>query len=100
MGRMKETDDDKAVTRKALENSGAKLLEHVVGLEDLRERMAELKEQERDKLAAAKSDGFDKKAIKTVIKRRAETEEQAAARSTLATVVDLYLQAVTDAESA
>jgi uncharacterized protein (UPF0335 family) len=99
-GKMKETPEDQAVTKKALENSGAALLAYVEGIEDLDERAAELKEQRKAKLAAAKSEGYDPKAIKMVIKRRAETSEQAAARAELGAVAELYLVAVTDAENA
>lgn len=99
-GNMKETPQDVAVTKKALKNSGAVLLAFVKGIEELDERAAELKEQRKSKLAAAKSEGYDPKAIKAVVKRRAETSEQAAARAELSAVADLYLVAVTDAENA
>lgn len=97
--KMKETAEDEAVTRKALENSGAALLAIVEGIEDLDERAAELKDQRKQKLAAAKSQGFDPKAIKLVVKRRAETQEQAKARAELGAIADLYLVAVNDAEN-
>ena len=91
---MKETAADKAVTRAALENSGAKLLEFVEGLENLAERMAELKDQAATKYANAKSEGFDKKAIKLVIRRRAMTPEQIAAQGELGLIADTYMQAL------
>lgn len=98
-GKMKETPEDQAVTKKALENSGGALLTVVEGIEDIEERMIELKAQRKAKLDAAKSDGYDPKAIKAVIKRRAETSEQAAARAELSATAELYLSAVNDAES-
>lgn len=96
--KMKQTPEDEAVTRKALENSGMSLLAIVEGIEALDARAEELKEQRKAKLAAAKSEGFDPKAIKAVVKRRAESEEARSARLELAQVTDLYLVAVTDAE--
>jgi uncharacterized protein (UPF0335 family) len=98
-GKMKETPEDQAVTKKALENSGAALLAFVEGVEDIEERMVELKAQRKAKLDAAKSEGYDPKAIKAVVKRRAETPEQAAARAELGATAELYLVAVTDAEN-
>lgn len=87
---MKETEADKAVTAAALENSGQKLADHIEGIEDILDRMAELKEQMATKYAGAKSDGFDKKAIKAVIRRRAMTPEQLKAQGELSLVVTLY----------
>lgn len=91
---MKETPADVAVTQKALENSGAKLLEYVEGLEDIAERMADLKQQVADKMRAAKADGYDPKAIKAAVRERAKTEEQRAAAEELGAVVQTYLDAL------
>lgn len=99
MAKMKQTPADEAVTRKALENSGAQLLAHVEAVERLDDVAANLKEQRKERLAAAKAEGFDPKAIKQVIRRRAETPEAQKARHELAAVTDLYLVALTDAEN-
>lgn len=95
---MKETPADAAVTQKALENSGAKLMEYVGQLEDLAERMADLKEQVAAKLRAAKADGYDPKAIRAVLKERAKTDEQRAAQEELGLVVQTYLESLEAAE--
>jgi uncharacterized protein (UPF0335 family) len=91
---MKETAADKAITKAALENSGAMLLDFVEGLEDLDARIAELKDQAAVKYANAKSQGFDKKAIKMVIKRRAMTPEQIKAQGELGLIAETYMQAL------
>jgi uncharacterized protein (UPF0335 family) len=91
---MKETAADKAVTKAALENSGAMLLDFVEGLEDLDARIAELKDQAAVKYANAKSQGFDKKAIKLVIKRRSMTPEQIKAQGELGLIAETYMQAL------
>lgn len=91
---MKETEADKAVTAAALENSGQRLAEYVEGIEDILERMAELKDQMATKYAGLKSEGFDKKAVKAVIRRRAMTPEQIAAQGELGMIADTYLQAL------
>lgn len=98
MTKMKETEADRAVKGKALENAGAALLAVVVGLEELAERMAELKTQAKAKLDAAKSEGFDPKAIRALIRERAKTETQIAAADELALVVKTYAEAVELAE--
>lgn len=91
---MKETAEDKAVTQKALENSGAKLLEYVEGLEEIAERMGDLKQQVADKMRAAKVDGYDPKAIRAAVRERAKTEEQRAAAEEFGAVVQTYLDAL------
>jgi uncharacterized protein (UPF0335 family) len=98
MAKMKETEADKAVTAKALENAGAALLAVVVGLEELAERMAELKGQAKAKLDAAKAEGFDPKAIRALLRERAKTETQIKAAEELALIVKTYAEAVDLAE--
>jgi uncharacterized protein (UPF0335 family) len=87
---MKETEADKAVTAAALENSGLALLDHVTGIEGVLDRMADLKAQLATKYAACQSDGFDKKAVKQVVKRRAMTPEQIKAQGELSLVATTY----------
>jgi uncharacterized protein (UPF0335 family) len=94
MSKMKETAADKAVRRAALENSGVKLLAHVEGIEEVLDRIGELKDQLAAKYGAAKSEGFDKKAVKAVVRKRAMTPEAIAAQAELALVVDTYMQAL------
>jgi uncharacterized protein (UPF0335 family) len=95
---MKETDADRAVTKAALENSGEILLQHVEGMEEIITRIDDLKEQLGTKYAGAKSDGYDKKAIKQLIKRRSMTPEQIKAQGELALVVTVYEAALTSLE--
>lgn len=95
---MKETAADKAVTAAALENSGASLLGHVESIEEVLARMADLKEQIGAKYAAAKSEGFDKKAVKAVVRRRAMTPEQIKAQGELSLVVATYEAALMSLE--
>ncbi|NBZ87925.1 GapR family DNA-binding domain-containing protein [Stagnihabitans tardus] len=95
---MKETAEDQAVTGKALENSGARLLEIVEGLEELADRMDVLKEDRKKRLAAAKSDGYDPKAIQRVIRQRAMTTEAKSKERDLFAVVGVYEAAIWEAE--
>ena len=91
---MKNTPEDEAVARKALENSGARLLEIVEGLEDLGDRLAALREDFKQRLGAAKSEGYSTAAIKAVMRRRAATPEALAAADELSAVVDTYMTAL------
>ena len=95
---MKETDADRAVTKAALENSGEVLLQHVEGIEEALARIDDLKEQVGTKYAGAKSDGYDKKALKQLIKRRGMTPEQIKAQGELSLVVTVYEAALTSLE--
>lgn len=87
---MKETPADEAVRGRVLENSGRRLLEIVEGLEDLADRIGTLREDVRQRLGAAKSEGYSTAAIKHLIKKRAATPEAIAAQAELALVVDTY----------
>lgn len=95
---MKETPEDAAVARKALENSGARLMQIVERLEGLADQLAELRGEVKETMAGAKSEGFSPAAIRQVIKRRADTPEAAKAREELGLVVDTYLAALEVAE--
>lgn len=98
--KMKETAEDVAVKETALENSGARLLEIVTGLEDTLERIDLLKEIFKDRMNAAKAEGYDKAAVKALIKRRAMTEDQKKAQAELSLVIATYEGAVILAELA
>jgi uncharacterized protein (UPF0335 family) len=95
---MKETAADKAVTQAALENSGETLLSHVEAIEEVLARVADLKEQLSVKYAGAATDGYDKKAIKQLIKRRSMTPEQIKAQGELSLVVAVYESALLSLE--
>lgn len=95
---MKETAADEAVRQSALENSGKRLLEIVEGLENLADRMADLRGDVKTRLDAAKSEGFSTAAIKALIKKRAATPEALKAQQELALVVDTYEAALGVAE--
>lgn len=97
---MKETQADKAVRARVLENSGKRLLEIVEGVEELDERIATLKEDRKTRFANAKGEGYSVGAIKAVIKRRAASPEAIAAAKELDDTASLYLEAIGDAESA
>ncbi len=96
--KVKETAEDQAVTDKAMENSGARLLGIVEGLEGLAARMDVLKKDRKQRIAAAKSEGFEPKAIAQLIKRRAMTPEQKEAQGELLLVVETYEAATLLAE--
>lgn len=98
--KMKETEADKAVTRAALENAGVALLAIVEELEDLAERMADLKDAAAAKLSAAKAQGYDVKAVRAVLKQRAKTPEALKAQEELGLVADTYLAALEVAANA
>lgn len=95
---MKETAADKAVTAAALENSGQVLLLHVEGIEEVMARLDDLKEQLSTKYASAKAEGYDKKALKAVVRRRAMTPEQIKAQGELSLVVATYEAALQSLE--
>lgn len=92
--KLKETPADEQVRHKALENSGARLLEIVTGLEDLADRQGKLKEDRKTRLEAAKSEGYSLPAIKALLKRRAMTKEQLAAQKEMDLVVATYVEAL------
>lgn len=87
---MKNTPEDEAVTQKALENSGARLLEIIEGVEELMDRRAAISEDMKQRFAVAKSEGFSVAAIKSVIKRRNASPESLAALAELETVAEVY----------
>ncbi len=82
--------------RAAFENSGARLLDIVTGIEKNREAIAAAKKVEKEAFGRAESDGYDKKALKAVLKQRAETDE---GRLELFRVVDTYLETIELAEN-
>ncbi len=90
---MKETPADDAVRAAVFENSGRRLLEVVEGLEDLADRMADLRADVKTRMDAAKSEGYSPAAIKALMRRRAATPEALVAAEELALVVDTYMQA-------
>ena len=87
---MKETAADEEVRNRALENSGARLLEIVEGLEELADRLGTLREDVKGRLATAKSEGYSVAAIRALLKKRAATPEAIAAQEELRLVVDTY----------
>lgn len=95
---MKETPADEAVRNAALENSGRRLLEIVGHLEDVADRMANLRADAKTQLDAAKSEGYSPAAIRALIKKRAATPEAIKAQEELALVVDTYEAALGVAE--
>lgn len=91
---LKETPADKLVRRAAMQNSGQRLLEIITGIEELNERAAQIADDKKLRFAGAKSDGYDTKAIREVIRRRAQDDSAIAARRELEAVVDTYLAAL------
>src|SRR3989338_7577708 len=87
---MKETEADMAVTAAVLENAGARLLEIVEGLEG----KAELGDLIKADFDRAKSEGYDKAALKRVLKMRGETDVDRDAQAMFGRVVDPYWQAL------
>lgn len=87
---MKETAADEEVRNRVTENSGARLLEIVEGLEDLADRLGALREDVKQRLGAAKSEGYSTAAIRALLKKRAATPEALAAQEELRLVVDTY----------
>lgn len=98
--KMKETSADEAVRVKALENSGAVLLEIVESIEAILGAIGEHKETLAARYDMAKGAGYDKKALKALIKRRAMTDDQRKAQGELSLVVATYEGAVALAELA
>lgn len=91
---MKETKADKAVRRAAMENSGQRLLDAIEGIEDIDEKILALSDDKKARFAGLKSDGYDTKAVRRVIKRRAMSPEAFSAAQELDAVVDTYLAAI------
>lgn len=91
---LKETPADQAVRHKALENSGARLLEIVTGLEALADRQADLAADRKQRFQAAKSEGYSVPAIKALLRRRAATSETIKAQKELDLVVATYAEAL------
>lgn len=87
---MKETAEDKAVTKAALENAGATLLKHIEGVEEVLAYIADKKVLLADRYNAAKADGYDRKAVKAVVRRRAMTPDQKKAQGEFDLVVTTY----------
>ena len=95
---MKETPADESVRQAVMENAGKRLLEIVEGLENVGDRMADLRADVKTRMDAAKSEGYSAAAIKLVMKRRAATPEALAAHGELLLVVEAYEQALGVAE--
>jgi len=91
---MKETPADNEVRQSVLENSGRRLLEIVEGLENLADRMADLRADVKTRIDAAKSEGYSPAAIRALIKRRAASPEAIKAQEELMLVVDTYADAL------
>lgn len=89
---MKNTPEDEAVTKKALENAGVRLLEIVEALEDLADKRAAISTDMKERFASAKSEGYSVAAIKMVLKRRAASPEALAAFAELEEVAEVYWQ--------
>lgn len=94
MTKMKNTPADEAVERAAMENSGKRLAEHVEALERFADEMADLKERMKERFALIKGEGFDPKAVKILMKRRDEDEDDRQARLEFETLVDVYVKAL------
>lgn len=95
---MKETAADEAVRQGALENSGKRLLEIVEGLENLADRLADIRGDVKTRLDAAKSEGYSPAAIRALMRKRAATPEAIKAQQELALVVETYEAALEVAE--
>ena len=95
---MKNTPEDEAVARGALENAGKRLLELVDQIEAKIDIIAGHREDMKSLFAAAKSDGYSTAEIKRVIKRRAATPEALKAADELELVIDGYMEALRVAE--
>ena len=96
---MKETPADEAVRKSALENSGARLGEHVEALERFADELADLKERVKERYALIKVEGYDLAAVKLLLRRRDEGEDGKQARMELEAIVGVYwsaLEAVTE----
>jgi uncharacterized protein (UPF0335 family) len=91
---MKETPGDREVKRAALENSGAALLAIVAGLEDKIARKADLADLIKADFDAAKSQGYDKTAVKRVIKMRGETDADREKQNEFGAIVATYWDAL------
>lgn len=98
--KLKETPADEAVRDAVLENAGARLLQIVGGLEDLADRIGELRADVKTRLDAAKSEGYSVGAIRALLKKRAATAEAIKAQEELFAQVDIYEQALKVAENA
>ena len=73
-----------------------KLAETVTHIEKLEAEKAEAAENVKDAYNAAKDAGFDKKALKLTVRRRAMDEAQRAAADATTDVANLYLDALGD----
>lgn len=91
---MKNTPEDEAVAKSAMENSGRRLLELVGQMEERADLIAEHRAIMKDLFAAAKSEGYSPAAIKRVLKRRASTPEAIKAAEELESVVGAYWDAL------
>lgn len=95
---MKETPEDAAVRQSALENSGRRLLEFVEQLEDIADRLTDLRQDAKNQMQAAKAEGYSPAAIRALLKKRATTPEAIKAQEELALVVATYEAALGVAE--
>lgn len=96
--KLKETPADAAVRDAVLENAGRRLLEIVVGLEELGDRIGELRTDVKTRMDAAKSEGYSPGAIKALLKKRAATPEALKAQEELFLQVETYEAALRAAE--
>ena len=91
---MKETAADKEVKCAALENSGAALLAIVMGLEDKIARKGEISDLIKASFDEAKSQGYDKAAVKRVIKMRGESDAGREKQNEFGAIVSTYWEAL------
>jgi len=75
--------------------AGAQLLAFVERIESMEAEIAERNGDKRDIYAEAKGNGYDVKAIKAIVRRRAKDPGEAAEEDA---VVDTYLTAIQQAE--
>lgn len=74
---------------------GGKIRAFVERIENLDSELQELSEQKKEVFAEAKSEGFDVKILKEIIKLRKQDQEERDERESL---LDLYLRAMEQAE--
>lgn len=88
--RMKETAADQAVRDKAFRATREQLEGYLTEIERARDQKAQFADQEKAVFAQAKATGYDVKAMRTVLKIRADPKSRDALEEHNA-VVDLYL---------
>ncbi len=92
--KMKETPADTEVRGKVTGAVGEQLRGIVLRIEELEAQKAQLAGAISAAYAGAKANGFEKKGVKWVIRRRAETDADSMARQELEAIGQLYFEAV------